>query len=288
MGTYKGNVGHPMQHWTLCELLRIAGRHTTGLNFIDAHAMSPWATVRNDKRTNEFDIVQSRLATLTNHESSTYERAWHTLTQENHGRGEGYPNSASFVKEVWEGDFSLLLCETDLATIKELEDWRARLGILERCKLYQGDWRKRFAAGLAIPSAGGLSDEALTLVSFDPNMYNSQRGVKIRGGARTNKGILYPEDVERALRELRNLGRGILVQISTYSTRSSGNQYTPSHSNQQEDVILSVDSIMAAKGFKKSAVVKANTKMMSLVYARNVSWAAELADLPDRFTKWLP
>ena len=28
--------------------------------------------------------------------------------------------------------------------------------------------------------------------------------------------------------------------------------------------------------------------MMSLVYARNVLWSAELANLPDRFTEWLP
>ena len=29
MGTYKGNAGHLMQHWTLCELLTAAKRRHT-------------------------------------------------------------------------------------------------------------------------------------------------------------------------------------------------------------------------------------------------------------------
>ena len=47
MCAYAGNVGHLMQHWTLCKLLVIACRHNVpGLNFIDAHAMAPLATDR--------------------------------------------------------------------------------------------------------------------------------------------------------------------------------------------------------------------------------------------------
>ncbi len=43
MGTYKSNAGNLMQHWTLCELLVIAGKHTSELSFIDAQAMAPLA-----------------------------------------------------------------------------------------------------------------------------------------------------------------------------------------------------------------------------------------------------
>ena len=50
-------------------------------------------------------------------------------------------------------------------------------------------------------------------------------------------------------------------------------------------MISSVNSILAASAFTLSAVVWVNKKMMSLVYARNVSWSAELADLPDHFEK---
>ena len=45
MTTYKGNSGHLMQHWTLCELVNIADNQgVPGLNFIDAHAMAPSAS----------------------------------------------------------------------------------------------------------------------------------------------------------------------------------------------------------------------------------------------------
>ena len=277
MPKYMGNVGHLMQHWTLCELLRIAGKHATELNFIDAHAMAPWATNRNDERTNEFDRVQSRLAALTNHESSTYERAWHSLTQENQGRGEGYPNSAAFVKEVWKGNLSMLLCETDEETIREIDNWLPGIQRLDRCKRvrrFPSDWLKRFAAGLASPSADGLSDEALTLVSFDPDRYDRHRERH-----RENLRRLYPQDIGLALDALRGLKGGVLVHLCTYSRGGA---------NPQGAVISSVNSIMAAKGFTLSAVVTVDDRMMSLVYGRNVLWWTELADLPDRFTKWLP
>ena len=125
MGSYKGNVGHLMQHWTLCELLRIAGKHTTGLNFIDAHAMAPLAT-ENKRKDRQFARVECRLS---NESESCYERAWHRLAQ--YG---GYPNSAAFVKEVWKGDFSLLLCEIDPSTSKEIDSWLPSVCGLDRCK----------------------------------------------------------------------------------------------------------------------------------------------------------
>ena len=49
MGTYKGNVVHFMQHWTLCELLNVASNHVAGLNYVDAYAMAPWAIERTDQ-----------------------------------------------------------------------------------------------------------------------------------------------------------------------------------------------------------------------------------------------
>ena len=48
MPPYKGNKGNLMQHWTLCDVLRIAQRHHSALNYIDAHAMAPLATRRTD------------------------------------------------------------------------------------------------------------------------------------------------------------------------------------------------------------------------------------------------
>ena len=274
-----------MQHWTLCELLRIAGNHTTGLNFIDAHAMAPLAT-ENKRKDRHFAHVECRLSSES---KSCYERAWHRLAP--YG---GYPNSAAFVKEVWKGDFSLLLCEIECTTIKEIDCWLSSVQRLERCKkakLFPGNWRDRFAQGLPSPSEVGLSDGALTLVSFDPYMYSRRRGIRIRGGINRNRGNLYPEDLERALCAMRGLGSSrILIQLSTYSSRSSGNQYLINQdvSNRQEDVKRSVDEIMTDHCFTLTALVRDHDDMMSMVYARKVPWSAELADLSDRFTKWLP
>ena len=73
MGTCKGNVGNLMQHWTLCQLLVIAGKQDTpGLSFIDAHAMAPLASENlNKDKPNQFLRVQGRLS---NWPQTAYER----------------------------------------------------------------------------------------------------------------------------------------------------------------------------------------------------------------------
>ena len=266
MGTYKGNAGNLMQHWTLCELLVVAGQHTSGLNFIDAHAMAPHAHSRTSTDA-EFDRVRSGLL---NQHGSVYEQAWHSLAP-----NKGYPNSAAFVKEVWEGDFSLLLCEADCTTIEELRPWLKRINDSARCKraeLFTGDWRERFAQGVPSASEVGPADGSLTLVSFDPYMYNRRTGVKTR-----NKENLYPEDIKQAIDAMSSLKGGILIQLSTYDTNDN---------NPQEAVISSIDSILTTSDFTRCGVVSVNRKMMSLVYARNVPWLRELENLPDRFRKW--
>ena len=148
---------------------------------------------------------------------------------------------------------------------------RSQISEVQERELFEGDWRKRFEAGLPSPSEVGLADGSVTLVSFDPNMYNRHRRIH-------NPANLYPDDIELALRAMSNLEGGILIQLSTYDVNDA---------NSQEAVISSIDSMLAPRGFTRSAVVRVNNKMMSLVYARNVSWSAELAGLPSRFEKWL-
>ena len=285
MTTYMGNVGNLMQHWTLCELLRIANKHTKELSFIDAHAMAPYAThtplcVVEDAR---FKSVRKGLPSKSVYEQVwyRYEQAWHRYEQAWHhlASNGGYPNSASFVRKVWKGDFSLLLSETECSTIMELMPWLKCVQKLERCKkvdLYPGDWRIRFAQGLPSVAEVGLSDKALTLVSFDPDICSSHW--RYRNIRKREKKNLYPDDIELALRAMNGLEGGILIQLSTYS--ANGN-------NPQWAVIASIGPIMKANHFKLRAEVRVNGNMMSLVYARNVPWAAELANLPGRFTNWL-
>lgn len=82
MPTYKGNVGNLMQHWILCELVRIAhDRRIPGLNFIDAHAMAPLARTK-DNPDGRFNRVEARVQQPHDRDhqwASTYEMAWHHL-----------------------------------------------------------------------------------------------------------------------------------------------------------------------------------------------------------------
>ena len=216
MGTYKGNAGHLMQHWTLCELLDIAGKNDTpSLNYIDAHAMAPLARRRDPNPGSSglvFDGVRRNLPG-----KSVYQQAWHNLAP----NGVGYPNSAAFVREVWEGQVSMLLCETDPATAAALRIWAQDHAGVE---IAEGDWRETFKKG--------LPDAPLTLVSFDPNVCSSHRKVKNQ-----KKWNLYPEYIELALDAMSSLEREILIQISTYNAQN----------NPQGAVISLVNSMLAAK-----------------------------------------
>lgn len=262
--TYKGNVGNLMQHWTLCEVVTAiaAAEHGTScLNYVDAHAMAPVASSRpsrNDKSRQTFDRVRDGLSEGSAGEQSVYEQAWHRLAQ---GRA-GYPNSAAFVEDVWEGRVSMLLCEADRITAAELDAWaRDR----NEVTVFEGDWRERFAQGL--PNA------PMTLLSFDPYSYNRRRHVED-----WCRGNLYPSDLERTVDALDGVQGGVLIQLSTYGMRND---------NSPEAVSGSVEDILAKGGLRSAAEVKVNARMMSLVYVRGIDMYAELADMPKRFKQWL-
>ena len=253
--TYKGNVGNLMQHWTLCETLKVAQRHASCLSYVDAHAMAPVALCR-DAKCATFDRVRGGLGKCVDQQSA-YEQAWRRLVQ---GR-EGYPNSAAFVEDIWKGRVSMLLCETDPTTAAELETW-ARGGRKD-VRVFKGDWLQKFRKGLP----GG----PLTLLSFDPYMYNRHRRKRCPGN-------LYSSDLELTVCAVDALRGRVLLQLSTYDTNDG---------NPQEAVILSVDAILAKGCFRRTAVVRVNGKMMSLVYTRGIDWFEELADMPQRFKRWL-
>ena len=272
MPTYKGNAGHLMQHWPLCEMLEVAARKgVTGLNYIDAHAMAPLATENPGKDT-KFQNAENRLPKLGD-SASAYEKAWYNLTSDHHPP-KGYPNSAAFVKQVWKGDFSMLLCERDQPTIDAIKPWLQRVDKLERCKateLFRRDWRERFKKGSPRPADVRLADNSLTLVLFDPNMCGHKDVV---GNRWWN---VYPKDIQLAVHGMTGLRGGILIQLPTYTANGG---------NRQVDVIASMNLGLEPKGFKLIGIVRIDGHMMSLVYARNVPWAAELADLPGRFDNW--
>ena len=271
MPSFKGNRGHLMQHWPLCKMLEVADSNdVTGLNLIDAYAMAPLAT-ENKFKDAKFKSAENSLPNLGN-SAVAYGQAWHQLTAGHHPP-KGYPSSAAFAEQVWKGDFSMLLCEIQQATCAKIEDLLQRVDKLGRCKateLFCSDWRERFKKGLPSPADVRLADGSLTLVLFDPNMYYPWNVAK------PSPPRLYPEDLEMAAGAMESLEGGILIQLSTYSAKGAP----------KKTVIESVGQILVPNRFKQVAVMHAGKNMMSLVYARDVSWAAELADILGGFDNW--
>jgi hypothetical protein len=273
MPIYRGNVGNLLQHWVLCEILQDLQHHAEHLTFIDAYSMAPFATERPriDETADLFDYVREHLADG----ESPYEKAWHEL-QLAHSRSIGYPNSANFLVAAWLKQYSLLLCETDTATVHELREWTDGLTDAKRCvskEVFAGDWRKRFSESL--PASG----DAL-LFSFDPYMVSRRRAANNPGAAN-----VYPEDLDCLPGVVDALPDPLLMQISTYSANDG---------NSQEAVIDVVRSSLAGSGLEIVAVVRPlkkdlrdrNGQMMSLVLARNAPWAKSLAFLEGRFQRW--
>lgn len=287
MPTYKGNAGHLMQHWTLSELVDIAARRVEGLNFIDAHAMAPWATeCPNPSCT--FKRVHAGLP----NGQSVYEQAWHQLAEwaQEEGHPNGYPDSANFVQQILnrdrDCDFSLLLCETDRPTVAKLTEWIEQVSNSDRCirppELFSRSWRTRFRRGLPGPRQVGLPpDRSVTLMSFDPYKYECNRLYNdLYRKKAGNPGYLYQDDVQRVLDALNGVEGGIIIQLSTYSK---------SPDNPQDRVVASVNEILVGRGnFNRPVKVVLCDRMMSLVYTRDVPRAHKLADLPRRFDDWRP
>ena len=278
MGTYMGNVGHLMQHWILCEVLRVANKHVCGLNYIDAHAMAPWSTTRTASEINKFDSVKNCLWNCPPGQNSVYERAWKNMAHRR--KREGYPSSAAFVRELWKGPYSLLLCERASKTADEIADWLTDINKVPKCEAdgpFRGDWRDRFSEGLPNPYDMDLPEDSLTLISFDPDLYS----IHAFDNGEKGKPKLYREDLDRTLNVLKRVEGPVIIQLSTY-TNNGGNT--------QDRVISSVSSILFSCGFLLPAVVKANKggkRMMSLVYERDAEWGYKLERLPNDFKNWL-
>ena len=254
MPAYKGNKGNLLQHWVLCELVSVARRHVSRLQFIDAHAMAPMADRRTatDKKDKGrvFDSVRDHLPGQPERDSS-YERAWRELVP----RGEAaYPNSASFVNRLWTGSVYMLLCERDKETVQEFRDWA---GSRPDVEVASGDWQSRFGEGL--PESGEL-----TLVSFDPYMFSRRCEPK-----RPKIGNMYPEDLDLVVQAMREMQKGVMLQLSTYSTNDS---------NSQTDVEQCIRDRLHGGGFEQVATVRAGGDMMSVVFARGVAWGSDVVE----------
>ena len=279
MASYMGNVGHLMQHWTLCEILRIAAdNNVPGLSFIDAHAMAPWATERgrNNQQSNQ---VRNNLP----QGASSYERAWQGLVPEQ-DRPHGYPNSAAFVhfllEDLWNINYSMLLCEKECRTADEIRGWLFAIRRSPNCqeaRLFHGDWRDRFRRGLMPPGELGLPDNSLTLVSFDPYSYR----IDPPQMPETDDGWLYAVDLTLVRETLEHIGGPTIIQLSTYGLAGAA---------RLGQVAQAVDAALQNGqdgNFNRIAQVQEGKNMMSLIYTRQVGWGdQQLAGLPDAYAAW--
>jgi hypothetical protein len=264
MPEYRGNLGNPLQHWVLCEILRAGKSYAKKAVFVDAHSMAPWATQRPKKDSSSalFDRVQEGLPG----ERSPFEVAWHGLALQ----GEGCPNSASFFVSVWTQLYSLLLCEQDSATALELRTWGETIKPIPNCggfEVAEGDWRQRFRKGLVC--AGDL-----LFVSFDPYMFDRNEPVRSK-----KDGNMYPEDIDLLCQSIARVSQGVVVQLTTYSANNN---------NPQQEVKKAVISRLTRSGLHLASEVIANGNMMSMLLARNLGWEGSLSEIAtSRFEFWL-
>jgi hypothetical protein len=128
MPTYKGNRGNLLQHWVLAELIGLLKGEAPSdhqLCFVDAHAMSPYATRDSSpgQSASVFDIVRRQLPG----QGSAYEQAWKELIKDD---GVEYPTSAMFVRHLWPGPLEMVLCETDKAAADDIGEWSSGLKLV--------------------------------------------------------------------------------------------------------------------------------------------------------------
>jgi hypothetical protein len=198
-------------------------------------------------------------------EQTPYEEAWHKLAP----HSDSYPNSASFLTAAWPDPYSLLLCESDLATVHELQRWSDEVKRSPKCEkveVARVDWRDRFRAGL--PASADL-----TVLSFDPYMFDRNGPSR-----RAAPGNMYPSDLDLLAEAVKTIHAAVLLQLSTYSANND---------NPQKEVIAVVGSRLRWSGFEQFAVVPADGNMMSIVFGRNLDRAASMSSLPTRFQSWL-
>jgi hypothetical protein len=260
MPTYKGNRGNLLQHWLLCELLTfLKGQvpQTTCLAFIDAYAMSPYATRDSSPgpTSSDFEVVRKLLPGR----NSTFEQTWKDLSGV--PRVE-YPTSAMFASQLWPGPLHMVLCEKDEASAEQIIEWRATLPSNTQVEVHGGDWRPRFRRDFPRSQA--------CLVSFDPYV------IVRENPAETKAGNMYLCDLIRAASAILEIRSGpLLVQLSTYDARS----------NSHDEVLETVRWIMAAAGLSLIADVRADGHMMSMVFGRN--FVQEPTALDEAFRRWL-
>ena len=260
MPSYRGNIGNLLQHWVLCELVECCGYEWPKLRFVDGYSMAPLATERPTSHWSSqlFDHARDRAK-----RDSIYERTWSSL---NRGAS-GYPSSAAFLAALWQGQYSMVLCEYDDVTVGELRRWKADREREPRCggvEVAAGDWRRRFET--AVANADPL------FLSFDPDMFSCS-------DASDDGRKMTSSDLARIVRVVPATGP-VVMQLSTYSANGA---------NTQAKVKAAVRAGLDGAGLQLLAVVQTDEQMMSMILGRSCPDALveRISAMPKRFESWL-
>lgn len=258
MPTYKGNIGNLLQHWVFVELVELLkGSHCNDLCYFDAYSMSPFAKRESNTKPNIFDEVKDQLSK----KKSNFEIAWNELSN-NYVE---YPSSAMFLNHIWQKPLNLILCESDSASAKEIEDWKNGLGNNREFEIWPADWKKRLILGL--PEGNGAY-----FLSFDPYMFERNFVSKQKNGN------MYTSDlaiIAKAITKISKPEIPIIIQLSTYSANNS---------NSQTDVIDTITAELCSSGLQISHV-SADGNNMSLVLYQNID-ASRIQALGNIFNNW--
>ena len=159
-------------------------------------------------------------------------------------------------------------CEYDKLTVEELRAWALEEELKSNClgvAVAPGDWRQTF-------ERGGWESDDLTMLSFDPDMFN-------RHGS-DNARNMTPSDLALVVKTIEPVTGALVVQLSTYDCNDD---------NGQVAVERAVRAGLEAAGLHLVTVVRTDGRMMSLVLARgcDVPFVKEVAELTSRFDLWL-
>jgi hypothetical protein len=248
MTTFAANAGNILQHAPLCAAVSAlaggADASTGSLLLLDAHAMAQLALARKAP-TPAFVAFHRTLRAS----RSEYAKAWLTLTRD----ADRYPSTANFVAALWKDELQMTLCERDGPTANAIDAWSKTLGVERRTAvtLWRGDWRSRFASGFEETCD-------FTIVSFDPYAFH-------RRGATRNLGNMWPDDIALLASATRSFGRGVLTQISTYSTNDD---------NSADDVRTCWGTCFEQSGFRPLITLVSKKRGMMTAFFGKGRWPA--------------
>lgn len=233
------------------------------------HSMAPWSVPERlspeamGRCRQIFTAARQRLVTT---RPTVFEEAWHSLSSPG---GLPYPSSAVFAQHLWQGDLSLLLCESYLPVYREIDGWLQTPEIQDRLhgRIHSGTWRD------ALQSPISTNEADIVLVEMDPMRYD-HRDATIRQSS--DDTTLYPEDIELLVRAIAQITKPIVLQISSFST---------GRTTSLEQKAESLNAILAAAGFVMRYQIAVGRGMVSFVFSRNCGLPND--DLGTAFAEWL-